>query len=371
MLSSTLRVAAALAASCAVAGGAAAAAGAGLYGLSPSVQLLRVYDNGTTSALGAPLTHLDPAQGLAVIDQRNAALLAILFNTSSQQPELVGFDLATGGVVSSTPLSWLGDGYLVGLGQALAMNARNGRVIIAGQLANKSTHVVGQLDRLAGTYKEFARYDDCDFVDGVGGSQAAFDPVLNAVVLQAAPRERPPPPFPDFSAVLLSVSVATGSILRTYGAGGNLQISSTVYDNETGLVFGLGARLNESDPNGWSRTLLRLRTADLAVSEVGVVATPWVTEFGAGAALDAVGRAFYWVGGLNESIHLVKLDLATARVTSTGAAWDSNTYPWAIDYYQGPAGAEEGAASDNPEEAATGATADEFLFARGRMWRAV
>ena len=66
----------------------------------------------------------------------------------------MGFDLATGGVVSSTPLSWLGDGYLVGLGQALAMNARNGRVIIAGQLANKSTHVVGQLDRLAGTYKE-------------------------------------------------------------------------------------------------------------------------------------------------------------------------------------------------------------------------
>ena len=352
--------------SAAVAAAAVAAAARpppGLFGLSATAQLLRIADNGTTTAVGAALGG-QPAQGLAVIDAASAELLAVLFQGG--RATLVTADLATGKQVAAVPLPFAEQAF-VGVGQYIALNSLTGLVIVGGQLRNE-THVLGQVDRRTGAYTEFARFSSCDYADAAGTAQAAFVPALNTVLVQAARAIPNPPPFPLPGTTILAIELDTGAVRALdEGLDSGRNIMGAVFDPPTGSVFGIGTRANASSPVGFDRVLSRLFPQNLTIADVGRIETREVTDLGGMTAVDSAGRALYMLadnGATKDKFELIRVDLETAAVDSAAVECDINSCPWALDFL--PAAA----APAPPPAAARSREAFDFLFAKGRIWRA-
>ena len=234
---------------------AAAAAPKGLYGLSASVGLIRIADNGTTTAVGPAMGQkYGQAQGLSTIDAAGGVFYSILFDLSTSKPMLTGLSLSSGAIVSSVAVPFTEEGF-IGVGQWLAFEGQ--RVIVGGQSATQS-HLVGTLDPVKGGYKPVAELN-ASLLDVLGGCHAAYVKSSNEVLIQLGTQT--PPAINVYAIDLTSGKVRVSE--QTAAA----NIVTLSYDQSTDIVVGLGI---QTAGGKLQRTISSLDPKTLKVTVCGV-----------------------------------------------------------------------------------------------------
>jgi hypothetical protein len=250
----------ALAAFAACASASAAAAPKGLYGLSASVGLIRIADNGTTTAVGPAMGQkYGQAQGLSTIDAAGGIFYSILFDLSTSKPMLTGLSLASGAVVSSVAVPFTEEGF-IGVGQWLAFEGQ--RVIVGGQSATQ-THLVGTIDPVKGGYKQIVALN-ASLLDVLGGCHAAYVKSSNEVLIQLGTQTPP-------AINVYAIDVTSGKV-RVSEQTAAANIVTLSYDQTTDIVVGLGI---QTAGGKLQRTISSLdpKTLKVTVGLRGMVAT--------------------------------------------------------------------------------------------------
>lgn len=301
----------------------AAPAPAGLYGLSPDVALIQVFNNGSSAAVGAPIPGELQAQQVSTIDETRQVLYMLGFNESdSTSPvNVVGISLATGNVVSTAPMPYASSTF-VGVGQNIVCEPKTGVLISSGQEQVNGPHVVGFVKPTTGQYTKVASLPAAD-LDVLGGP-AAYAPETNTYVFQLGVGN---------GINLFSVNMTDGTY-KTFPQSDVSNIETLDYDAKTGLMYGLGIAVSG---NAWNRTLVALHPTDMTITTVGVIAGYGI-ESGGIAALNVAARSLYWIGqqtgaGNNAPFYLIQVSLADASVISASVLCSSDpACPWSLEY---------------------------------------
>jgi hypothetical protein len=303
---------------------ASSAAVKGLYGLSASVGLIRIADNGTATAVGPSMAaKYAQAQGLSTIDVAGGIFYSILYDLSTSKPMLTGLSLATGAVVSSIAVPFAEEGF-IGVGQWLAFAGP--KVIVGGQSATQ-THLMGTIDPVKGGYKQFASLN-ASLLDVLGGCHAAYVKSSSEVLIQLGTQG------PPAAINVYAIDVATGAVrvsVQTEAA----NIVTLSYDATTDIVVGLGIQVAGSK---LQRTISSLDPKTLKVTTVGKTNAE-VIESGGISAYNSDSKGLYWIGDKtgNDDFYLVQNSvLAGAKVLSTGDLCANDAAcPWSLEYYPG------------------------------------
>ena len=314
-----LRALAALAAASA----AAAAAPAGLYGLSAATGLIRIFDNGTTVAVGPSLgSKYAQAQGLSTIDVAGALYYSILYDLSTSKPMLVGLSLATGAVASAIPVPFAEEGF-IGVGQWLAFQGP--RVIVGGQNAAQ-LHLVGTIDPVKGGYKQLTTLN-ATLLDVLGGCHAAYVKSSDEVLIQLGTQNPP-------AINVYAIDATTGAV-RVDVMTDTANIVTLSYDATTDVVVGLGIQVAGGK---LQRTISSLDPKSLKVTTIGKTSVE-VIESGGISAYNTVSKGLYWIGDKtgNDDFFLVQNSVAPgAKVISTGDLCANDAAcPWSLEFYPG------------------------------------
>ena len=326
------------AAAAAVAAAAAAPApSAGLYGLGESLALIRVFDNGTTAAIGPPAcSGCLQAQGLSTLDARGAVFYAVLYDEATRRPMLTGLSLATGLVVSSAALPFVEPvSPQVGVGLWLAFADARARVLAGGQDAS-GDHVMGEVDPRSGDFREFARVNASAHNDVGCACEAAYVEATDEVFFQMG--EHAPLPYGIY---VYAASVATGAV-RWTGQTSAANLVTLSFAADADAIVGLGINYAGA---ALQRTVSRLDPPSLKISVVGNVSAELIASCGI-AAYDSAARAIAWIGDKtgNDEFALVRSSVVDASLVSAAdlCATDADC-PWSLEYYAGSGGAGGGA----------------------------
>ena len=310
---------------------AAAPPPAGLYGLSARAALVRVLDNGTTVAVGAPAcSDCLLAQGLSTLDAAGAVFYSVLYDEATRTPMLTGLALATGAVVSSVALPFVEPVTpQVGVGLWLAFCAATGRVLAGGQDASQA-HVMGAVDPRSGDFRRFASINASAHNNVGCACEAAYVPSTDEVVLQLGTHSPLPAGIDIFA-----VNVGTGAV-RFTGQSASRNIVSLSYAADADVVVGLGINFAGG---ALQRTVSRLDPLSLRIDVVGNVSAETIASCGI-AAYNSATRGLYWIGDRtgNDAFELVQSSVADASLISTGALCATDPEcPWSLEYFPGSA----------------------------------
>lgn len=304
---------------------ASAVAEFGLYGFSESVQLLRVYTNGTTSVIsqvGSP-NEYGQAQGLSTIDQANGIFYSILFQLSTSKPFLVGVSLSSGKIVSSVSLPFTEEGF-IGVGQWLTLSSPD-LIIVGGQDAAQN-HILGSISPTKGNYKQIAKLN-ASLLDVLGGCHAAYSPVTDSVYIQLGTQN-------PAAINVYEINVRSGSV-RQSNETDTANIDTLSYDPTSKMIYGLGIQVAGGS---LQRTIVSMDPATLRITTVGKVNVETI-ESGGIAALDSKGKTLYWIGDKTgqDDFFLVGNSIeAGAKVISTGdLCKEDAACPWMLEFYSG------------------------------------
>jgi hypothetical protein len=256
----------------------AAAALSELFGLSSTVGLVRVYNNGTQQAIGPPIPNELQAQNLAAMDSEHGIYYMVGYDQAAQQAQLVGISLATGAVASTVPLPFAEMSF-VGVGQYLAYASDLGLVVVSGQTLDQ-THLVLTVAPTTGAYKKVCEITHAD-LDVLGGS-AAYVPGAQLFVFNLG--------YGDFIGNFV-VSLRTGQCVNsTNTASGNVE--SMVFNPADKLVYGLGLAISGQ---AWNRSIVSFDPVSLEYQQRGQVPAFGI-ESGGISAINVAAQTMYWIG---------------------------------------------------------------------------
>jgi hypothetical protein len=295
----------------------------GLYGLSPTVDLIRVYPNASTVPIGPALpSNLLQAQELSTIDEKAGVLYSILYDDKADKPMFTGISLSTGAVVSSVPVPFAESSF-VGVGQLVAWEPTSARLIAGGQLANQS-HVIGLVDPKSGAWEQVAMLNST-WLDVLGGA-VTYIPPINSLAFQLGTQT---------SIDVFLLDMATGAITevdQSYANGANVETMD--YDPVSQTVYGLGILPSGST---FERSIVALHPSNKTITVVGPVKAYGI-ESGGIAAINVGARGLYWVGqktgaSPNDPFYLVCNSLVNASVLSAAELCTSDpTCPWSLEF---------------------------------------
>lgn len=248
-----------------------AAAPAGLYGLTSSLQLVRVADDGAFTPIGAPHSGYAQAQQLSCIDADAALMYFIGYDLSAQKPMVVGVDLASGAQVSAVPLPFA-ENNDVGIGQMLAFEPGSKRLIAGGQDVGLN-HVVGLIEPATGAWTQLVNLTHQ--FRNVFGAASAYVPTTQRLLF-------------DLDVDILSLDLATRKVAVT-PQNYSWNILGLNFDKQSGLVFGLAG-----GPGEGVRTVVKLDPQAMNISHVGDV-PDYANQSGGITALCEATQSLYWI----------------------------------------------------------------------------
>jgi hypothetical protein len=190
-----------------LAAAAASAAPTGLYGTTPQVGLATISTaTGAVTPVGTPAAAEGQAQQLSALDAARGIYYLLGWNFTSQAANLVGFSVATGGVVVDVALPFYESAF-VGLGQVLAVEPATGQLVGGGLLRENSSHVFGFISPTNGSFTQVAALDAA--LLPVLGGVADYDPSSGTLLTQLGDRS---------SVYWYSISLRNGSYTRCVAA---------------------------------------------------------------------------------------------------------------------------------------------------------
>lgn len=315
-----------LVAAAALAAGVAAQA-KGLYGLGMSAPgqfwvLQSIAKDGTTTNIGQQITGELVAQQLSDIDQAKAVYYYVGFNMAKNQSELVGLSLADGSETARVKLPFYEPGF-VGVGQQVAAGMADGSVIVGGQMAPNTPHVIGTLDVTSGAFKQVASFP-VSLLPVLGGV-SAYNPATGLFVTE------------------LGTSTSIGWYWVNMGNGqtGSWQDCDTLetlsYNPATKGFIGVGLYPNRT------RLIATMDGTTGSCNVLGQVPGYFIIEAGMGA-LDAASGQVWTImqpstGGQNAPFDLLQISTAGGvSVLSNNtleACPNPSDCPWQVEFYYG------------------------------------
>jgi len=266
--------------------------------------------------VGSPLPYVQ-AQQLSCIDARRELFYMVGYSRATAEPNLVGVSLATGGVVSATPLPFLDQQY-VGIGQYVAVEPASARVFVGGQDAARN-HIVGLVDPAGGGFEVLANLSSS--LRDVFGGTSAFVPETNELWFEL-----------DLDIMILDLATRKVTVLPVSPT---FEILGMNLDAARGVIVGL-----DGGPGQGVRTIVALDPRARALNVTGSVPA-YAMQMGGMTAYDAAARTVFWVAqeagaGSDAPWFLVQNEAVGGKVvTAEPVCAPGGVCPWSIHFFNG------------------------------------
>jgi hypothetical protein len=297
------------------------AAHAQLYGMSGSAQLVRFKSDGTATPIGPARPSELQAQNLAALDSVKGIYYYVGFVEGAGSPNLLGISIADGAVVTSVALPFA-EMVFVGVGQLLAWAPDLGLAVLTGQSVDQ-THLIGTVNVTSGAWRQVAKISRAD--DDVLGGSCAYVPggtfIFNLGVKNGTVIDN------------FSVDLSSGQV-RSADNTARRNIVSMSFNALDGMIYGLGLHIVG---NGWTRSIVRMNPATLAITEMGLV-TDYGIESGGIGTVDAAAKSLYWIGMAapyvpNSPFFLIQSSIVDGSTISAAFLCDNDAVlPWSLEY---------------------------------------
>ena len=302
---------------------AAAAAGGGgvlvgIGGASPPSLVHVDAASGRVVLTGPPLPGELVAQQLAALDAGRGLFYALGYDTAKQRTNLLTLNASSGALLGRVLVPALFEPDLVGVGQALAVDAASGHLVAMGRRSAGAPHEVGLLDPASGAFAPLVNLsralgDDMSCV-------AAVDSATGRALVGVADKGTS-----EFALVELAAPFRVTPVPESYGDGDNLQALG--FDAAARAFVGLGI-----SPDTMHRTVVRFNDTTLAWSVVGNV-TGFLVMMGPIAAVDESANVVYFMAAKGETtspFYVVGTSLADAAVVSASKGPLAAPEPWSL-----------------------------------------
>jgi hypothetical protein len=292
----------------------------GLSGATPPSLVHLDALTGRVVLTGAPLPGELVAQQLAALDAPRGLFYALGFDTAKQRTNLLTLNASSGALLARVLVPALFEPDLVGVGQALAVDARSGRLVAMGRRSAGSPHEVGLLDPQTGGFAPLVNLsralgDDASCVAAVDANGAR-------VLVGVADRG-----VEELALVELDAPHTVSPVPESFGDGRNLQALG--FDAAARAFVGLGI-----SPDTMHRTVVRLNETSLPASwSVAGAVSGFLVMLGSICAVDEAAGVIYWMGAKGETtspFFIVGVSAADASVVSVSKAPVEAPEPWSL-----------------------------------------
>jgi len=239
------------------------------------------------------------------------------FNKSNHIVSLIGMNLTNGDITFQINLPFTTD-IFVGVGQTCNVEPNSGDVFVSGRDENiGGQHHILRVNPKTRTFKSISQ---TGFIDVLGGT-SVYDPKNEILWLQFG--------FNNGTIDMFGFDVNTGKLVAEFPD--NLNMETMSYDPLTGLIYGIGLKLNSTT---YERILL---TMDSKSNKFNIIATipNFFIIMGDIGTLNVKDRLYYTL--LRDSANKEPFQLLSIRIAD-GAIQNSvagcrNGCPLAFEYY--------------------------------------